>query len=692
MSNSKRLLALLLALVMVFLVACSGGQSTDPDTETPTEGETSAEGETPAEGEEPASDIAYQDEYTYAGTNALATMDYVNTSYSADHAFNANFVDGLLENDRYGAHVPSLAESFESNEDSTVWTFKLRPDVKWVTSNQEEYATLVAEDFVTGLRHAAEFESNVNWLLQGVIAGYSEYLESDYSDAAWENVGIKAVDEMTVEYTLETPTPFFADITTYNILMPINREFLEGQGQGCVLGSPNPDDCTFGSTDPNTILYNGAYVLESFDQASSIVMSKNELYWDVENVFLNKITEIYDNGEDPYSIKNGFEQGTYPAMSIRPTWENYAEIRAEYEEYVRESQPNASTFGVMMNFNRGSFEQTNYASDETLRANTNKAINNLNFRKAFQAAYDRVAYLSVSAPENLAKATLRNINNYADAAVHSDGRNYTQLVTDAYKELTGEDVDLSDGQDPWLNKDKALEYIEAAKAEGIEFPVHLDYLVIETSDTLVKQANSLKQSVEANTDGQIIIEIVMRDQDTVYNIAYYNEDPAGADYDISTFSGWGPDYNDPLSFAQIMSPTEGSYMINLGLGTSTIDDNDQEVISNLEIKEALGMMDYEELYQAAKAETSDLDKRYELFAQADALLVANKLYLPGQMQTRSEQVSKMEPLQGPYSLVGLAEYKFKGRKLREELVTKAEYDQIRADWEATRAEVLSQEH
>lgn len=659
MSRTKRTLSLLLALVMVFLVACSPNGS----------------------GSSTGKNVEYQDELTMAGNNALASTDYVVTNKNPDHAFNANFIDGLMENDRVGKLVPALAESVEESEDKTEYTFKLKPGIKWVTSNQEEYEDVKAQDFVTGLRHAAEFKSGVNELVQGVIKGYTEYLNSDFSDAEWEKVGIKALDDQTLVYTLEKPTPFFLDFTTYNILLPINQKFLEGQGTGCKLGAPDPENCSFGSTTPDSILYNGAYVLESFDSKSSIVIIKNEQYWDAENVFIKKITEIYDNREDPYSIKTGFENGTYPSMGLRANWKDYSEIKEQYKEYVRESQPNASVFGVLMNYNRQSFELTQYAQDEAKRENTKNAIQNLNFRKAFQAAFDRTAYLAVNTAESVAKGTLRNVNNFPEAATTKDGKPYYDLVEKEYKELTGEEIVLDDAQDPWLNKDKALEFLAAAEKEGIEFPVHLDYLVLETNDALVKQANSMKQSVEANTDGKIIVELVMAPESTVYNVAFRNEDPAAVDYDISTFSGWGPDYNDPQTFAQTFSTTEGSYMVNIGLGTDP---------ENADIKEKVGFTQYEKLYQEAKNEVDDLDKRYELFAKADAWLIANKLYLPGQMSSRGEIVSKLEPLQGPYSQVGLATNKYKGRKLRTELITAEEYQEIRDAWEKEREKEFSE--
>ena len=129
----------------------------------------------------------------------IQSMDYVTTALAEDHEYNANFVDGLLENDQYGNIVPCLATSYEVSDDGLTYTFHLREGVKWVTNTGEEYATLTADDFVTGLRHGAEFNSGTGWLLEGVIEGYTEYFEGeDYSDEAWAKVGIEAVDDLTV--------------------------------------------------------------------------------------------------------------------------------------------------------------------------------------------------------------------------------------------------------------------------------------------------------------------------------------------------------------------------------------------------------------------------------------------------------------------------------------------------------------
>jgi oligopeptide transport system substrate-binding protein len=693
----KKLLVLLLSLLMaITLVAC--GQKEEP-----------APAPAPEGGEEEAAptyestvsidDLKLADTKTYvaADTSEIANMDYVTTALATDHEINVNFVDGLVECDKYGNYVGSIAESWEPNEDATVWTFHLRKGVNWVTNTGEVYDEVKAEDFVTGLRHSAEFQSGTASVVAPYVAGYDEYYNTgDWSDEAWAKVGVKAVDDYTVEYTMAeqfdlntgesigATVTYFPTICEYTILYPINRAFLESKGDGCKLGSPDITACTFGQVAPDSILYNGAYILDSFDVKSQTVLKKNNAYWDAANVDLETIKIIYDDGSDVFSTLRGFEQNTYVAAGLSSAMgdEAYKKLYSKYENYITASMPNAYAFGVVFNYNRVKHDLTNYATDEAMAANTHNAINNENFRLALKSAFDVPAYLAVRSPELVAEGTIRNINSFPTLVSTSDGTPYVNLIEDAYAELNGgTKVNLQDGQWPWLSKEKALAYIEAAKADGIEFPVHLDMLVIETSVALVNQAQSMKQSIEENTDGQIIIELVMKDSDTVQNVAYYTTDWADADYDISTFTGWGPDYMDPRTFVDIYSPVVGYYMHSCGL-TDTVFAPD-EFGSDDAIKEAVGFNEYEKIWRAADAIKSDLDARYKEFAKADAYLLYHGLYIPTSMQTRAVRITHVVPFSAIYS-TGVSQYKYKGTKLQEGIVTVEEYNQLKADWEANR--------
>ena len=388
---------------------------------------------------------------------------------------------------------------------------------------------------------------------------------------------------------------------------------------------------------------------------------------------METVTRIYDDGSDPYSIITGFEQGTYVQAGLNASWSDYADYAEKYANNAYPELPNAYAFGVVFNYNRQIWDNTNYATTDEAKENTHNAILNENFRKALRAAYDKEAYLATSAPAEVAKSTLRNVNSFPQLVYNSEGVAYGDLITEAYNAQTGENVSLADGQDTFYDPEAAKEYIAAAEADGVVFPVHLDMLVIETSDRLVRQAQSMKQSIEENTDGQIIIELVLRDEDTVQNIAYTNTDPALADYDISTFTGWGPDYADPKTFVDIYSPDDGYYMTSIGLSSEF--DGDQE------IKEAIGLYEYYDLYQAADAITDDLDARYDAFALADAYLIEHAIYVPSSQNSRAMLVSKQIPFTRSYSASGISSYKYKYIQLQEDIVTVDQYNAAKAEWE-----------
>lgn len=674
----KKVISLMLSLALL-LTACGGGGGNAPT-------EKGQTGNYP----KPTGEYKGPTEYSEPTSREVQVMDYVVTAQASDHEINANLVDGLLENDRFGKLTGALASSWTSNKEKSVWTFELRPGVKWVTNSGEEYDVVKAEDFITGIRHGAEFKSGTSWLLQGVLDGYSDYLASDFSDAAWAKVGVKAIEKdgkQFVEFTMQkdekgvpSSVPYFDSMTTYAVLYPINKTFLESKGEGCKLGKPNKETCKFGTVALDSILYNGAYILTTNDSQSKAVLTKNDTYWDAENVHMKTITRVYDAGKDVYSTIKGFENGVYPGAALLTSWEDYAKYLEKYKNNATYSIPNNSTFGIVFNYGRAKFDVTKYATDKEKRENTRAAVLNENFRKAIRAAYDRVAALSIGAPKELAVQSLRNINNFPGAGSQSNGLKYFEQVTAYYNQNTGEKRNLDDGQDAFLSKDEALAYIEKAKAEGIKFPVHLDIIINETSPLLLKRGQSLKKSVEENTNNQIIIELNLKPAKDIEALVYTNHDPKTMDYDISTFTGWGPDYMDPKSFVDIYSPTTGYYMASVGLGTV---DKDGKV-EDLEIKEKIGLMEYEKLYRAADKITTDIDARYKAFAKADSYLLERAIFVPTSQQTRSQRVTKVIPFSRVYSDTGMTEYKYKGLRLQDEIVTKDQYEAAYKEWQANR--------
>lgn len=154
--------------------------------------------------------------FGYVYSSDPETLDYVTSGKATTSDLVTNGVDGLLENDKYGNLVPSMAKSWTVSKDGLTYTYKLRKGAKWYTSEGEEYAEVKAQDFVTGLKHAADKKSEALYLVQNSIKGLDAYVNGQTKD--FSTVGVKAVDDYTVQYTLNKPEPYWNSKTTSAIM------------------------------------------------------------------------------------------------------------------------------------------------------------------------------------------------------------------------------------------------------------------------------------------------------------------------------------------------------------------------------------------------------------------------------------------------------------------------------------------
>ena len=106
--------------------------------------------------------------YSFVYSADPNTLDYITATRTTTSDITSNLVDGLLENDQYGNFVPSLAEDWTVSEDGLTYTYKLRKDAKWYTSEGEEYGKVTAQDFVTGIKHAVAAKSEGLFLIQSL--------------------------------------------------------------------------------------------------------------------------------------------------------------------------------------------------------------------------------------------------------------------------------------------------------------------------------------------------------------------------------------------------------------------------------------------------------------------------------------------------------------------------------------------
>ncbi|MBQ3230271.1 MAG: peptide ABC transporter substrate-binding protein, partial [Clostridia bacterium] len=174
-----------------------------------------------------------KDSYTIAYSSDPQTWDALATSMAADSEAIVNTYDGLYEYDVEGTLKPALALSHtvtttgEGDEMRTVYTFKIREGQIWVDSQGRKVADLTANDFVTGMQHMMDAEGGLEYLIQGVIVNASEYIAGDITDFA--EVGVKATDDYTLEYTLIGNPTYFLTMLGYNCFAPMNKEYYVAQ-------------------------------------------------------------------------------------------------------------------------------------------------------------------------------------------------------------------------------------------------------------------------------------------------------------------------------------------------------------------------------------------------------------------------------------------------------------------------------
>jgi oligopeptide transport system substrate-binding protein len=249
------------------------------------------------------------------------------------------------------------AKEYKVSDDLTTYTFKLRDDAKWTNGDP-----VTAEDFEYAWKWALEPKNESQYAYQlYYIKGGQAFNEGK---GKVEDVGVKAVDEKTLEVTLENPTPYFLELTAFYTYYPINSK----------IAKANPD---WYKNAGENYTSNGPFKMTSWEHNSEIVLDKNADYWDNKSVSLTKIqmtmvnddnTELsmYNNGELDWA---GMPTGQLPTDAI-------PQLKDEGKLHV---QPIAGTYWYKFNTEKAPF-------------------NNVNIRKAFAFAIDRKAIV-----ENITK-------------------------------------------------------------------------------------------------------------------------------------------------------------------------------------------------------------------------------------------------------------------------------------------------
>lgn len=463
-----------------------------------------------------------------------ATLNYTTTMQSENASHIANFVDGLVEHDRFGNLVPCLATSTgEHNADYTEWSFKVKDGIKWVTASGEVYkdasgkeVEVKAEDFKSILKVVlnAATASESSYLPMLIIKGAEQFYAATASYQAgeglaesarntkvlndlraqglasgvtasdipsilnFERVGVE-VDEATntVKYILSQAADYFPTMLTYLPFLPLNYEYYRNLG-----------NTQFGSE--KNILFCGAYLLKERTN-NKVTYEKNPYYWDAESVKVPKIEykRLSDNVPDDFA-KNEFEAGNIDGFTLNSRdsagWDKYVKgadgqgtIIEPHNDltYSQEGQGDKSSFFFYINLNRTAKNSTLSVVNNNDITNVNKALKYSYFRKALFNSLDLETYNARNGFDIL-EQTQYQINTYTPKyfVTDNEGKDYFEYLVDAYQrkhnvsQKVAEDA-LKPGQVNQVSLDQSIKDVNAAIEQlqkddpSITYPIKVEY-------------------------------------------------------------------------------------------------------------------------------------------------------------------------------------------------------------------------
>ena len=614
----KKFITLMLtaALVVSTLAGCKGGESKDSDSKEVKE--------------------TVKQEYSTVYSGELTTINYLVTASENEFSAASNLVDSLIEYDKYGVAKPALASDWSVSSDGLTWTFNIKKGVKWVTNDGKEYAEVEAQDFVDAMKYVLDKKHNSQTanIAYSVLKNGEKFYKGEISD--FTQVGVKAKDKYVLEYTLEKPTPYFLSMLTYVCFFPANGKFLSETGD------------KFG-TDNKNLLYNGAYILQTFEPQNSRIFVANDKYWDKDKVNIKKLTYTYNKEAETLSPEL-FSRGEINVTTIPTATVDLWMKDATKKDSIRPASTTFYSYFYAFNFNPK--YDAKYEPD-----NWSKAVNNLNFRKALSYALDRKAAMTTAEPYEPERRLSSTITpkNFVDL----NGTDYTKIDSLA-KAATASVFDSTKAKD---YKTKAMTELNGT----VKFPVQVVMPYRTDMADWTNRAQVIEQQME-NLLGKDFIDIVLLPYPAT---GFLNATRRAGNYSLMECN-WGPDYADPQTYTDPFTSESNYNWIDKATGYT----------------EANGKGKYQSMVDVAKAEVLDTSKRYKLFAEAEAFLIDQSFVIPYGIGGGGFEASKLDPFTTAYSPFGVSQYRYKGVKVLDKAMNTETYKKNFETWQKERSDAL----
>ena len=549
-------------------------------------------------------------------TRELQTFNILYSQMATDFENLCNLTDPLLELNSYGELAPCVAKEWGTEDGGLTWTFNLRDNVKWVDVNGNEKADCTAQDFLTGLEWVLNFHKNDSSHTSQpieLIAGAKEYYEytkslskeeayaltADENSKFQEMVGIKTPDASTIVYTCNGEKPYFDSLATWAGMYPMSQAMVDELGVDGVKGMNN-----------ETMWYNGCYTMTSYIQGNEKIFTKNPTYWDTDCKLFDTVTvrmvesndvayQLYQSGEVDY-VKLG--ESMVKTISENPNH--------EFHDYLVPDVPAAYSNQFHWNYDK-------HLEDGSEDVNWNKAIANENFRKAMYYGLDLTDFLRRE--NTLDPLSCQNDTFTCDRLSYtSDGRDYTDLVKEKINLPKEPKVE---GKPTRYDPEKGQEYkakaMEELTAQGVTFPVELDWFVKGGNQQALDMANVL-QTVFKNSLGDDFITVKINQY-----VSSINQEVRTPKLQSVQTSGWGADYSDPENYlTQMVNDSDAAWYATSFENIKDLPEKDYN-------KELIAQFtEFTRLVNEAVVITKDMDARYDALATAEAYLLEHALVMP----------------------------------------------------------------
>lgn len=593
----------------------------------------------------------------YETTNReMETWCYHYSQAAVDLNVLSNFYDHLLTNDANGALVPCVAKEWSSPDGGQTWIFKLNEGVTWVDYQGNYKADCTAQDWITGLEWVLNYgknqAANTSMPIE-MIKGAGEYYEYTKSlgeeeakklgtEKFLEMVGLEAPDDYTLIYHCVDKLSYFPSVACYNCLAPLSAKLIEEIGV----------DGYFGA-DYTTMWYNGPYTCSEYIYQNEKVLSKNEAYWNKDNVKLFDTVTI-KMVESADVAFQWFSAGDLDYIDL-----NQANLSTIYNNEGNEFHGNLvearpTKYSYQMHF---CWDKKN--EDGSADTNWNTAIANENFRLALYYGLDITDYLART--NFIHPLSCQNYCYTANAvSVNSEGKDYTQMVRD--------ELGLQYDSEKFVRADaaKAAEYkakaIEELTAAGVELPVKMTHYIMGSSQTAKDSADTLAQIIsDCLGDDLVVLEI----RTYVSKLNTEVRDPQLASIYIN---GWGADFADPVNF--LGQETYGDDNAYYSKAYSKINNaTDEKLIATYK--------EFTDMVNTAKAITDDLDARYAAFAKAEAFWIQHALTIPWSYEV-TWKVTSINEYSKIYTAYGNQSERYVNWETNSDLYTTEDYEAFKA--------------